>query len=420
MRVRRLGGRAASGCIVAAAVALLAGCGGGSMSGMGYATSTASQPAMPPTMMTDPMMPNPMTPAPTMPTSMPGYGMTVLVSDGAMSAATVDKHLVNPWGIAFAANAPVWIANNGSQSSTLYDGSGVQQSLIVTLPAGLNGAADPTGIVSNDAMEFMVTQGAASAPAQFIFDGENGTIMAWSSTVDAQNASIMYDDGAGHADYKGLAVAQDADGNEHLYATDFQNAKVDVFDGSFKKVSTTGGFVDASLPADYAPFGIQTLSVSNQVLIYVTYAKHQPGNRDSVAGAGLGLVDVFDAQGTLKLRLIAVGGRLNAPWGMALAPTSFGSLSNALLVGNVGDGVINAFDPNTGDFMGSVNDANGQPIANAGLWGIAFGNGAYNQPATTLFFTAGIANGADGVYGRIDAVSSAPMTPMPSPMPYMP
>jgi uncharacterized protein (TIGR03118 family) len=348
---------------------------------------------------------------------MPGYGMTMLVSDGSMSGATADKHLINPWGIAFAANAPAWVANNGSQTSTLYDGSGAPQSVVVSLPAGLNGAASPTGLVSNAGMEFTVSKGTASSPAQFIFDGEGGTLMAWSSTVDAQNAIIMYDDGAGHAVYKGLALAQDSSGNERLYATDFHNAKVDVFDGSFKKVSSAGGFVDATLPAGYAPFGIQALTVSNEVMIYVTYAQQQPANRDSATGAGLGLVDVFDTQGTLRMHLIAAGGRLNAPWGLALAPTDFGTLSNALLVANFGDGIINAFDASTGNFIGQVDDVNGQPIANAGLWGIAFGNGTHDQPTTTLFFTAGIANGADGLYGRIDALSSSAMSPTPAPMP---
>ncbi|MBS0365069.1 MAG: TIGR03118 family protein [Proteobacteria bacterium] len=331
------------------------------------------------------------------------YTMTQLVSNGSVSAHSTDAKLVNPWGIAFAPGAPVWVANNGSQTSTLYDGAGAPQSLVVAIPPGLNGPANPTGVVFNGDGGFTVSKGTASATATFIFDGEGGTLTGWAQSVDAQNAIVMYDDGAGGAVYKGLALARDGGGAAHLYAADFHNNKVDVFDSSWSKVAVAGGFKDSTLPAGYAPFGIQALTVQNQTLIYVAYAQQQaPQNHDNTIGAGLGLVDVFDTAGNLKSHLIDAGGKLNAPWGMALAPAKFGSLSNALLVGNLGDGWINAFNPQTGAFMGTVQDSGKQPIAIDGLWGIAFGNDALNQPSTTLFFAAGIAHGVDGLYGRID------------------
>jgi uncharacterized protein (TIGR03118 family) len=331
-----------------------------------------------------------------------------LVSDGAVAAATKDANLVNPWGIVFAPGATVWVANNRTQTATLYDGTGLRQTRVVNIPAGLNGPADPTGIVANGTTDFVVTHGSASAPAKFIFDGAGGTITAWAPSVDGQNAFVEYDDGAGGAVYRGLAIATDPSKVTRLYATDFHNGKVDAFDTTFHKVTVSGGFSDSTLPAGYAPFGIQALTVHDQTLIYVTYAKQDTAKHDNVDGAGLGLIDVYDTQGVLQSHLVAAGGKLNAPWGLVLAPANYGTLSNMLLVGNFGDGAINAFDPSTGKSGGTLSDASGQPIATPGLWGIAFGNGAHNQPATTLYFAAGIASGADGLYGRIDLGATPP------------
>lgn len=333
------------------------------------------------------------------------FSMAKLVSDGSVTAATADMHLVNPRGIVFPPNALVWVANNGTQTSKSYGGTGTQAAPVVAIPAGLNGSAKPTGIVFNRTTDFIVTHDKVSAPASFIVDGEGGTIAAWADMASAANARIMYDDGAGGAVYTGLAIANNRGAN-FLYAADFHNNKIDVFDKSFIKVTGAGGFADSSLPAGYAAFGIQALQLHAQTLIFVAYAKQAAGAQDKVDGAGLGLVNVFDTNGTLQKRLIAAGGALNAPWGMALAPANFGTLSNALLIGNSGDGVINGYDPMSGAFIGSVNDANGQPIATPGLWGTAFGNGANNQPTTTLYFAAGIAQGADGLYGRISLEGS--------------
>jgi uncharacterized protein (TIGR03118 family) len=336
------------------------------------------------------------------------YFMSSLVSDGAVPAVTTDTNLVNPWGIVFAPGAPVWVANNATETSTLYDGNGSKIPLTVSLPAGLNGSADATGIVFNaSTTDFVVTNGTTSAAARFLFDGEGGTILGWSPTVDGTHAFIGYDDGAGGAVYKGLAIANDGTAN-HLYATDFHNGKVDVFDKSFAKVAVAGGFTDSTLPAGYNPFGIQAVQIGGQTRIVVTYAKKDPNSDDEVQGAGLGLVDVFDTGGTLVTHLVPEGGALNAPWGIALAPANFGTLSNALLIGNFADGVIHGYDPATGAFVGTLADGTGAPIATPGLWGIAFGNGARNQLTTTLFFAAGIANEVDGLYGRIDLGATAP------------
>jgi uncharacterized protein (TIGR03118 family) len=336
------------------------------------------------------------------------FSMSSLVSDGAVPAATTDANLKNPWGIVFAPDAPVWIANNVTQTATIYDGTGTTVPLIVNLPAGLNGSADATGIVFNGSnTDFVVTKGTLSAPARFIFAGEGGTVLGWAPTVDGTDAIVAYDDGAGGAVYKGLAIANNGTANL-LYATDFHNNKVDVFDSNFARITVAGGFTDATLPADYAPFGIQALQIEGQTRIVVTYAKRDAATDDEVVGAGLGLVNVFDTSGTLLTHLVAEGGALNAPWGLTMAPAEFGTLSNALLVGNFGDGVINAYDPVTGALISSLQDSAGQPIATPGLWGIAFGNGARNQPTTTLYFAAGIAGEVAGLYGRIDLGATAP------------
>ena len=336
------------------------------------------------------------------------YSMSKLVSDGSVAAPTTDHDLVNPWGIAFAASAPVWVANNGSQTATVYDGTGIKLSTSVAFPAGQNGPANPTGVVAYGGTAFVISKGSASGPARYIFDGLDGTLLGWSSAVDAANAIIAYDDGNGGAVYTGLAMATNAGGATQLYAADFHNNKIDVFDDTFAK-QPAGGFTDSTLPAGYAPFGIQALTVQSQTLLYVTYAMQQaPTDHEAMTGAGLGLVDVYDTQGNLKNHLIATGGKLNAPWGLALAPTGFGGLANALLVGNFGDGWINGFDPSTGAFIGTVNDASGQAIATPGLWGIAFGNGSSNQKTGTLYFAAGISSQAGGLYGRIDPGATPP------------
>ena len=369
-----------------------------------YGSSVGAQsypmPVPSPTPPPAPIPPPGPSPTPEPPATPSTYASTPVVSNGAVMGTINDPNLINPWGVAASPDGPIWVANNATQTATAYDGAGTLQ-ITVALPAGTRGLANPTGLVFNGTPEFAISNGIASAPATFILDGEGGTLMAWSANVDPASAMIAYDDGAGGAVYKGLALASNGTANL-LYATDFHNGKVDVFNGLFQKATVPGGFADPELPAGFAPFGIQAVSLAGVAVIVVTYAQHTADNPDAeVKGPGLGFADVFDANGTFLRHLSAPGGNLNAPWGVALAPANFGSLSNLLLVGNFGDGVINAFDPNTGAFVDSVKDAAGQPIANEGLWGLIFGNGTNNQPPNALFFTAGIADEAAGLYGQI-------------------
>ena len=324
------------------------------------------------------------------------FKSTILVSDGAVAAAHVDPNLKNGWGIVFNPKGVVWVANNGTQTSTLYDGNGVPQSLIVTIPAVASGPANPTGIVFNGSTDFVVSSGGKSGTGLFIFAGEGGTLSAWSPGVLPTTAVTVFDGSSANAVYKGLALAASSSGNR-LYAADFHNARVDVFDKTFTKLSLPGAFQDTSLPAGFAPFGIQAIGTK----IYVAYAKQDATLHDEVDGPGLGAVDVFDTDGNLLQRL-AQGGPLNAPWGMTQAPANFGSLSNDILIGNFGDGTISAFDPTSGKFMGKLLQADGSNFVQQGLWGIAFGNGVDSQPVNPLFFAAGPNHEADGVYGRID------------------
>jgi uncharacterized protein (TIGR03118 family) len=341
-----------------------------------------------------------------------------LVSDLAGGTATnVDPNLVNPWGLSIAPAPlpnPAWVANNGKQTSTLYDGNGVPfpagGPLVVNLVAGIV-PFNPTGIVFNgSSADFVVTAGGAggkSGSSAFIFDGEGGMIAGWSSGVDPTHAVTMYTDTAG-ANYKGLAIAAN-NGALFLYATDFHNNKIDVFNTAFLKQpssATAFTFADPSIPAGYAPFGIQAVpgsGVAGATQIYVTYAKQvAPADTANAIGAGLGYVDIYDTNGKLIKQLIA-GGALNAPWGLALAPADFGTFSGALLVGNFGDGVINAYDAAAGTPLGVLADTNNSTAHGApGLRGIAFGNDGNSQPHNTLFFASGINGGADGVYGRVD------------------
>jgi uncharacterized protein (TIGR03118 family) len=347
------------------------------------------------------------------------FSLTRLVADTAGgTAGNTDANLVNPWGLSIPADSfPAWVANNHTQTSTLYDGNGKPQPhaapLVVSFAASGTGTTfDPTGIVFNtSATDFTVSSAGTSGAAKFLFDGEGGMIAGWNPTVDRTHAITMYTD-VGGAVYKGLAVAQNA-GKSFLYAADFHNGKVDVFNSAFVKQTTSATaftFADPGIPAGYAPFGIQAIAngAAGATQIYVTYAKQlAPDNHDNVDGAGLGYVDVYDTNGKLIKQLVATGA-LNAPWGLALAPSDFGTLSGALLVGNFGDGNINAYEPAAGTFIGTVMDSIGKALATPGLWGIAFGNDANNQPHNALFFAAGTNNEANGSYGRIDVGATAP------------
>src|SRR3989442_9135858 len=279
----------------------------------------------------EPRVHQPRPPSFTLQHARPFYEQHNLVSDGAVSAGLVDAALVNAWGLVASATSPFWVADNGTGLSTLYNGNtGGKISLTVTVPGA------PTGVVFNSGADFVVTSGTRSGPARFIFASEDGTISGWNPAVAATQAVVGVDNSAGGAVYKGLAIASTAAG-VRLYATNFHAGTVDVFDAGFHPVS--GGVTDAHLPRGYGPFGIQQLEGS----IYVTYALQNAEKHDDVAGEGHGVVNAFDTRGHL-LRRVASRGRLDSPWGLALAPADFGEFSGDLLVGNFGDGHINAFD----------------------------------------------------------------------------
>jgi uncharacterized protein (TIGR03118 family) len=329
------------------------------------------------------------------------YHQRNLVSDSAaVRAENRDPNLVNAWGLAFNPFAVAWVADNGTGVATLYDGEGKPQTLVVTIPpATAGGTGNPTGITFYGGPGFVVSKGNVSGPSRFLFASEDGGIAGWAPTVDRSNAIRVIDNSATGTVYKGLTVS--GNGREALlYATDFHNGKVDVFDSTFKPVILPGKpFNDPRLPAGFAPFGLQAINGD----IYVTYAKQDADRHDDVAGRGFGFISVFDPNGRF-LRRVASEGALNAPWGLALAPASFGRFSNRLLVSNFGDGRINAYDLASGKWVGRLKGENHKPIRIDGLWGIAFGNGLSNQPIDTLFFTAGPADEQHGLYGRLDVV----------------
>ena len=322
------------------------------------------------------------------------YEVTKLVADLPGVAANTDTNLVNGWGIAMRATSPIWVSNNGTGTSTLYNGLGVQISppspVVIPAVSG-TGHGVPTGITSNPSTSDFLLAGPGTA-AIFMWATEDGGIAAWNGGP-AATIKFAAKDGAV---YKGLALAGDGT-NSRLYAADFHNGKIDVLDNTFTPTSVAGGFADPRIPAGFAPFNIMNL----QGNLYVAYALREQGGDDEVAGAGLGFVDVFDADGFLVARA-ATRGKLNAPWGLALAPSSFGKFSDRLLVGNFGDGFIDAYDLATGRFKGRLERRDGSPVQIEGLWGLSFGNGVLNQPPDTLFFTAGPDDESHGLYGKLE------------------
>jgi uncharacterized protein (TIGR03118 family) len=309
-------------------------------------------------------------------------------ADGPKSPV-VDPNLVNPWGLAFNTAGPLWTANAGKGLSTAYSSQGAILAAVVTIPtaAGETAPSAPTGIAFNPATAFMNDR--------FIFVTEGGVIAGWQTGA---TAVTRVDNATAMASYKGLAIAT-RNNVPRLYATDFHNGKVDVYDQAYVKITTTGGFADPNLPAGYAPFGI----AANGAVVFVSYAKQDAAKADDVKGAGNGYVNVFDFDGVLTRRLVS-GGALNSPWGLAIAPGDFGTLSHALLVGNFGDGKINAYDATTGAFVSTAIDTQGAPLVIEGLWSLVFGNDTTGAAHNQLFFTAGPDDEAHGILGRLDFV----------------
>jgi uncharacterized protein (TIGR03118 family) len=322
------------------------------------------------------------------------YNLYPLISDGtAVTAPAADASLVNGWGLSASTTSPWWTTNNGTNTSTLYNGLGAKNTLTVTVGGG------PTGTVANPSTtDFPVSQNGVTAAARFLFSNMAGQILGWTPTVNGTAAVVAADNSTVGARYAGLATVSD-----RLYATDFHNARVDVFDSSIKPVPLTGAFSDPKIPKGWAPFGIQALGGN----VFVTYAQQDKAKANPVAGGGLGYVDEFTPDGALVARVAAKGGKnapLNAPWGLAMAPANFGAYSNDLLVGNFGNGRISAYQPKAGGgwaYKGQVRTANGASIAIDGLWAIAFGNGAQAGPTNNLYFLAGPKGQTHGLYGFI-------------------
>ena len=327
-----------------------------------------------------------------------------LVSDGYLARTTVDPSLVNAWGLAASETGPWWTANEATDTSTLYDGTGRKRPLVVTVAGG------PTGTVFNGTAGFVVKDGAASAPARFIFACEDGKIRGWASTVPAANSSVTevaVDNSHRGAVYRGLAEATAPDGSTYLYAADFHNGRVDVFDANWRPIKRKGAFVDRKIPAWYNEFGIQAIGGR----IFVTYAAPAPVNgNDSPTG---GYVDAFDLRGKLLARVGRMG-PLNQPVDVALAPPAFGKFGGDLLVGNFGDGRIGVYHERGGNrwgYRGALRTPDQRIIEINGLWGLEFGNGAAAGPKESLYFTAGPhtwhGETVEGVRGLLGAITPA-------------
>jgi uncharacterized protein (TIGR03118 family) len=345
----------------------------------------------------------------TSPVAGSAYRQANLVSDVPGLARHTDPNLRNSWGTSTGPGLPIWVADNHAGAATLYDGQGNPQpgpgtrQLVVTIPAppsaGPGAAGAPDGTVFNPTPDgFLVSRHRVSAPARFLFATEDGTIAGWNPAVDPTHAVIAVDrstvtDQAGDhgAVYKGLALVSTPAG-KFLYATNFRFGTVEVFDTNFHLVNS---FTDPTVPAGFAPFGIHNIGGN----LYVTFAKQKAAKFDDDAGPGNGFVDVFAPNGNLLQRL-ASQGRLNSPWAVTLAPPTFGAFGGDILVGNFGDGRINAFDPTTGQFLGQLRN-HGGPITIPGLWGLRFPAGSLNVTPNALYFTAGPNHEADGLLGDI-------------------
>ena len=325
-----------------------------------------------------------------------------LVSDQPGVAPITDPQLVNAWGIAVGPQT-MWVSSNGKDLSAVYTGDVagspfVKNPLEVNIPVG-----EPTGqVFNNTASDFVVSDGTNTGQALFIFASESGVVSGWSPAVPPPAPSTAAQLGFEASDgavYKGIALANDtANGQNFLYVADFHNNKIDVLNSSFALTSLGGSFVDPNLPSGFAPFNIAAINGQ----LYVSYAKQDSDQHDDVAGPGNGFIDVFSTDGDFVKRLVSQG-QLNSPWGMVVAPSNFGDFSSDLLVGNFGDGRINAYNPTSGAFLGTLSSSKGHPLVTPGLWGLAFGNGTTAGNTNTLYFAAGPDDESHGLLGKITA-----------------
>jgi uncharacterized protein (TIGR03118 family) len=335
------------------------------------------------------------------------YDQANLVSDIPGLAAHTDPNLKNPWGTSVGPGSPIWVSDNHAGVTTLYDGAGSPQPRIVSIPAPSSAGSDAVGAPTGQAFNtfdpaspaFVISENGKSGPAFFLFATEDGTIAGWNPNVDPAQAVIAVDrstatNAAGDvgANYKGLALVTTPTGR-FIYATSFRFGTVDVFDSHFDLVNR---FTDPTIPAGFAPFGIHNIGGK----LFVTFAKQGPGKDDDAARPGNGFVDVFAPNGDLLQRLVS-GGKLDSPWAVTLAPSTFGAFGGDILVGNFGNGRIHAYDPTTGAFQGSLSRPDGGPVAIDGLWGLRFAPATPGAGPNTLFFTAGLNHEADGLFGTL-------------------
>ncbi len=354
---------------------------------------------------------------------------THLVSNVPGNAIVLDPNLVNPWGIAESPTSPFWVSNNNAGVATLYSVPGANNTavsvnlLVVSIPSPvhpLGSDGTPTGAVFNVDLAgkgFEISDHTHTAPAVFLFATEDGTIVGWNPGVDptgkfdgpggvSTHGVIAVDNSANPtaadgAVYKGLAIATDGSGNTLLYATNFRAGTVEVYDTSFKPVtSSPDAFTDPHLKSGYAPFNIALIGDK----LFVTYAVQDADRHDDVAGPAHGFVNMFDLDGTGRQRF-AQHGHLNSPWGVAQAPASFGQFAGDILIGNFGDGRINAFDPGSGEFLGTVVNPKGQVILVDGLWSLRVGNGRAGGDSDKIYFTAGPNGEKDGLFGSLTPVA---------------
>lgn len=352
----------------------LAGCGGGGGGGISPNPTSAPTPRSTPGIMA------------------PRFKQVNLVADTAGAAPHQDANLLNPQGLISGASGVLQVAANGAGVASAYTATGGLSAPTIRIPSavGQTRRGKPTGIAINHSFNFLVPNGSKSAPGTYIFAGQDGTISVWNTEIDPTTATLAVDRSALGAVYRGLAIVNNGT-RSTLYAANFHSGAIDTFGPDFSYLRS---FSDPNIPTGYAPFNIQNLNDQ----LYVTYARQNAPKTDAQTGAGSGFVDVFSTQGTVIHRLVAHG-QLNAPWGLALAPTGFGSFGNDLIVGNFGDGHINAYDPNTGALRGTLSDSAGKPFAIPGLWGLDFATGTSSP---SLFFVAGGTNQQHGLLGRIN------------------
>jgi uncharacterized protein (TIGR03118 family) len=316
-----------------------------------------------------------------------------------------DADLVNPWGLVSSPTSPWWVADNGTNLSTLYNSAGVKNTnLIVQVPGKPTGLVFNAGALDTSSTTFTLTatnnSGGRTGKAVFLFDTESGTVLAWNGGLNAVQVFPAPGGPASGAIYKGLAIAQLDSTHARLYATDFHGNKIDVFDETFTPVMNANAFVDSTLPIGYAPFGIQVIAGT----VFVTYAQQDDDAEDDVAGHGHGFVDAYDTAGTFLMR-VASRDKLDSPWGIAMTPADWGAFGNKLLVGNFGDGLINVFDPTvqnsdgTLEYLGFLHSASGPPLKIEGLWSLQFAQGGANGTPDQLFFTAGPDDENAGLFG---------------------